>query len=172
MSTRSKTASALTSLGIIALGWHQFVGTPASSAASSPTVTVTATQAPATSSAGTGDQATSSAGTATATTDPTTATSAAASSAYRDGTYTGATQTYRYGTLSVTVTVSGGKITQVSENVVGEGSGRTEEINSYAVPELRQEVLSAQSGSISMVSGATFTSSAYQASLQSALDQA
>ena len=40
-----------------------------------------------------------------------------------------------------------------------------------AIPQLRQEVLSAQSAHIDGVSGASFTSQAYVQSLQSALDQ-
>ena len=45
-------------------------------------------------------------------------------------------------------------------------------INSYALPQLIQETLDAQSADIDMVSGATVTSGGYLQSLQSALDQA
>lgn len=173
MSTRSKTASALTSLGIVVLGWHQFVGVSTSSATSAPTVTVTATATPSSDSTSSTTGGTSNTSSSTATTAAaSSATSSAAASGYKDGTYTGTTETFQYGSLSVTVTISDGKITKVTENLVEDGSGRTQQIDSYAVPELRQEVLSAQSSSISMISGATFTSSAYQSSLQSALDQA
>jgi uncharacterized protein with FMN-binding domain len=44
------------------------------------------------------------------------------------------------------------------------------EFSRYAGPVLRQEVLSAQSAQIDTVSGATWTSEGYAASLQSAFD--
>ncbi|MBO0870989.1 MAG: FMN-binding protein, partial [Micromonosporaceae bacterium] len=44
------------------------------------------------------------------------------------------------------------------------------EINSYALPQLREQALSAQSAQIDGVSGATVTSDGYRSSLQSALD--
>ena len=46
------------------------------------------------------------------------------------------------------------------------------EINSYALPILVDETLTAQDADIDMVSGATVTSVGYVDSLQSALDQA
>ena len=52
------------------------------------------------------------------------------------------------------------------------GNGRDQQINSYALPQLVSETLSAQSASIDMVSGATYTSQGYLQSLQSAIDQA
>jgi uncharacterized protein with FMN-binding domain len=47
----------------------------------------------------------------------------------------------------------------------------SQEINAEAVPQLRGQALSAQSAQIDGVSGATFTSRGYEASLQSALDK-
>ncbi len=52
------------------------------------------------------------------------------------------------------------------------GNFRDQEINSYAVPILNQEVVQAQSAQIDAVSGATVTSDGYIQSLQSAIDQA
>ncbi|MGC0371044.1 FMN-binding protein [Microbacterium sp. SLBN-111] len=49
---------------------------------------------------------------------------------------------------------------------------RDQQINSRALPILVQETLSAQSADIDMVSGATYTSTGYKKSLQSALDEA
>jgi uncharacterized protein with FMN-binding domain len=46
------------------------------------------------------------------------------------------------------------------------------QINSYAIPVLNDEVVSAQSANVSMISGATVTSRGYLTSLQSAFDQA
>ena len=48
---------------------------------------------------------------------------------------------------------------------------RSAEISSYAGPILRQEALQAQSAQIDLVSGATYTSSGYEQSLQAVLDQ-
>lgn len=49
---------------------------------------------------------------------------------------------------------------------------KDQEINSYALPTLNQEAISAQSAEIDAVSGATFTSDGYINSLQSAIDKA
>ncbi len=84
---------------------------------------------------------------------------------------TGSVASYRYGQLSVTVTERGARITDVEMASLNETDSRSVEIDDQAVPQLRQEVLSAQSANIDGVSGATFTSEAYVQSLQSALDQ-
>jgi uncharacterized protein with FMN-binding domain len=46
------------------------------------------------------------------------------------------------------------------------------EIDDFAIPQLTQETLSAQSARIDAVSGAIYTSEGYIQSLQSALDKA
>ena len=51
------------------------------------------------------------------------------------------------------------------------GDGRSQEISSFAGPQLAQQALAAQSANIDGVSGATYTSESYRASLQSAIDQ-
>ena len=78
----------------------------------------------------------------------------------------------QWGPVQVQLTVAGGKITAADVLQVPSGNQRDEEINSYAVPVLNQEVLAAQNANIDMVSGATVTSDGYIQSLQSALDQA
>ena len=87
-------------------------------------------------------------------------------------TVTGVTADTRYGPVQVSLTVKGGSIVSVEVPQYPAGDGRDLEINSYALPILVQETLDAQSASIDMVSGATYTSEGYQQSLQSALDQA
>jgi uncharacterized protein with FMN-binding domain len=87
-------------------------------------------------------------------------------------TYTGSAETTRYGVVQVQVTVSGKKITNVSFVQLTAFDGRSEQINSAAAPILLQETLSAQSAHVDSVSGASYTSEGYLASLQSALDQA
>jgi uncharacterized protein with FMN-binding domain len=72
----------------------------------------------------------------------------------------------------VQITVVNGKITAASVLQVPWNNGRDQEINSVAVPQLNSEVVQAQSASIDMVSGATFTSQGYLHSLQSAIDEA
>ena len=78
----------------------------------------------------------------------------------------------QWGPVQVQLTVAGGKITSADVLQVPSGNHRDEEINSYAVPVLNQEVVAAQNGNIDMVSGATVTSDGYIQSLQSALDRA
>jgi uncharacterized protein with FMN-binding domain len=80
-------------------------------------------------------------------------------------------ESYRYGELSVTVTESNGHITDVEMASLNETDPRSVQIDNDAIPQLRQEVLDAQSARIDGVSGATFTSEAYASSVQSALDQ-
>ncbi len=88
----------------------------------------------------------------------------------KDGTFPGTAVTERYGTVKVTIVVSGGRITDVTATYpTGEDSG---DINARAIPRLRQEALTAQSASIATVSGATYTSNAYRTSLQAAIDTA
>lgn len=77
----------------------------------------------------------------------------------------------RYGDVEVQVTVANGKISNVQAIELPSG-GRSGQISNYVAPILASEALQAQSASIDIVSGATYTSEAYANSLQSALDQA
>jgi uncharacterized protein with FMN-binding domain len=77
---------------------------------------------------------------------------------------------YSYGILSVSVTVSGGKITNVGIASLNDGGDpRSQLIDQQSVPILEQETMQAQSASIQGVSGASYTSAGFQQSLQSAL---
>ena len=87
-------------------------------------------------------------------------------------TYTGESVQTRWGPVQVRITVKKGKITDVTAVTYPQENPRDQEINSYAVPQLRSEALAAQSASIDTVSGATYTSDGYRQSLQSALDTA
>jgi uncharacterized protein with FMN-binding domain len=87
-------------------------------------------------------------------------------------TYSGSVAQTRWGPVQVSITVSGGKITDVAVPTYPDNNGRDAEINAYALPVLRQETLSAQSAQIDTVSGATVTSDGYIESLQAALDAA
>ena len=76
-----------------------------------------------------------------------------------------------YGPIQVSITVKGGKITAVNVPVYPNGTMRDMQINSFALPQLAQETMAANSASIDGVSGATYTSQGYISSLQSALDK-
>lgn len=90
----------------------------------------------------------------------------------KSGTYTGAGITYEYGTVRVTVTVSGGVVTAASATYPTD-KPTSKNINDDAVPKLNSWTVAAKtSANISTVSGATLTSNAYKKSLQSALDKA
>jgi uncharacterized protein with FMN-binding domain len=82
----------------------------------------------------------------------------------------GASEQFGYGVLDVKVTVSGTRITDVSVPTLEVAEYTSQQICEQAIPLLRTEVLTAQSARIDGVSGATFTSEAYAASLQAALD--
>jgi uncharacterized protein with FMN-binding domain len=83
----------------------------------------------------------------------------------------GADAPNQYGDVQVRVSVAGGRITQVSAVQLPNGDGRSQQISSFAGPQLAQQALKAQSAKIDGVSGATYTSDSYRTSLQSALDQ-
>ncbi|MGW4320111.1 FMN-binding protein [Streptomyces sp. NPDC004684] len=87
-------------------------------------------------------------------------------------TVTGESAQTRWGPVQVRITLEGGRITDVTAVVYPTENPRDQEINSYAIPELRREALAAQSADIDSVSGATYTSDGYRTSLQSALDSA
>ena len=109
--------------------------------------------------------------TAAATPPADTTTSATVAGAYKDGTATGAVISTRFGDVQVEVTISGGVIADVTALQLPDRDRRSQSIASEAAPILREEALTAQSASIDLLSGATYTSEAYAESLQSALDQ-
>jgi len=83
---------------------------------------------------------------------------------------TGASSNYSYGILSVKVTVSGSKITNISIASINDGGNpRSQFIDQQSIPLLEQEALSAQSANIQGVSGASYTTAGFEQSLQSAL---
>jgi uncharacterized protein with FMN-binding domain len=87
-------------------------------------------------------------------------------------TVTGATAQTQYGPVQVRITLTGSKITGATAVQYPNEAARSRDINSTAIPKLNQETLAAQSANIDSVSGATYTSTGYKQSLQSALDQA
>lgn len=135
----------------------------------SSTTTAPAPASTPSSSAGAPDTA----GTTTPSASPSPSTSTAqTTSGLADGTYTGDAVRTRYGNVQVQITVSGGAITDVQVPQYPSSNREDQQINARALPVLISETTSAQSASIRMVSGATYTSQGYTQSLQSALDQA
>jgi uncharacterized protein with FMN-binding domain len=115
---------------------------------------------------------------ASAATTPTTSsstvssTAVAASGGFKDGTYVGSPENASYGTVQVQAVMKGGKITDVQFLSYPSDRRTSQQINSRAIPILQQETIAAQSANVNAVTGATFTSEAFVASLQSALAQA
>jgi uncharacterized protein with FMN-binding domain len=74
-----------------------------------------------------------------------------------------------YGPVTVTITLTGDKITDISAVLPTAGESAQRAAN--AGPKLKQQALAKQSADIDSVSGATYTSEGYKESLQSALDK-
>jgi len=91
---------------------------------------------------------------------------------YRDGQYTGSVADAYYGNIQVKAIISGGKITDVQFLQYPNDRNTSIEINTQAMPYLKQEAIQAQSANVNGVSGASASSAAFVQSLQSALNQA
>jgi uncharacterized protein with FMN-binding domain len=91
-------------------------------------------------------------------------------SGLKDGTFRGAGVKNPYGTIQVSIKVTGGKI--VAADAAYPTANDSAIINPPAIAQLKQATLKAQSAEVDAVSGATLTSEAYVKSLQAALDKA
>jgi uncharacterized protein with FMN-binding domain len=78
----------------------------------------------------------------------------------------------RYGPVQVEVTLDGSTIASITAIQLPDGDRRSAQISDRAAPTLQSQALQAQSADIDGVSGATYTSTAYERSLQAALDSA
>jgi len=92
--------------------------------------------------------------------------------ALASGTYTGRREYAYYGWVTVQAVVRNGTVSDVRILEYPNDNGRSHYINSIALPYLVQETVGGQSWKVDLISGATFTSVAYQKSLQEALRQA
>jgi len=133
--------------------------------------------APAVAAAGSGNatakaSAGAGAGTASGKASATSKAKASAGSSTATRTVTGAVANTQYGPMQVRVTLAGQRITQVTVVQQTDDGTMSQQIDSFAIPKLTSETLAAQSARIDAVSGASYTSSGYIQSLQSALDQA
>jgi uncharacterized protein with FMN-binding domain len=109
---------------------------------------------------------------ATPTVTPTKAPSPTSTSGtYADGVYSASAEVRngRFGTLSMTVTISGGRISTISAS---QTDGTGSQCYHGSCPALRAEVLTAQSAKVNVVSRATYTSDTYIAELAGILDGA
>jgi len=88
------------------------------------------------------------------------------------GTFKGETSQTRWGPVQVQVTLTDGKITDVTTLQYPNGDRRSQSISSQVIPWLQDEVLQVQSAQINGISGATYTSGGFKASLASALQKA
>jgi uncharacterized protein with FMN-binding domain len=91
---------------------------------------------------------------------------------YKNGTFTGVSANAFYGQVQVQVSIQNGQITSVKFLNFPQDRRTSQRINSVAVPQLQSEAIQAQSAQVDVVSGATLTSQAFMASLQSALSSA
>jgi uncharacterized protein with FMN-binding domain len=87
-------------------------------------------------------------------------------------TLTGTVANTQHGPMQVQVVLTGTQITKVNVLQRTDDGQESIQIDSFAIPKLTSETLTAQSARIDAVSGATYTSAGYIQSLQSALDQA
>jgi uncharacterized protein with FMN-binding domain len=85
---------------------------------------------------------------------------------------TGTVANTQYGPMQVQLTLSGTKITKVTVLQRTNDGAESDQIDANAIPKLTSETLAAQGAHIDAVSGASYTSSGYIQSLQSAVDQA
>jgi uncharacterized protein with FMN-binding domain len=154
----------LSTLSIVVLLFGYHTSTSGSVTATPQTVITSGGKTTTTTSGGTNGNGTSGNGSG--------GSSATAKSAAQTKTVTGSTVNTRWGPVQVQLTVSGGKITDVAMLQYPNANGTDQQISSYALPILMQDTINAQSANIDMVSGATYTSTGYLQSLQSALDQA
>jgi uncharacterized protein with FMN-binding domain len=140
-------------------------GAPGAAAADTP-----ATPSPATSATGAGA---SPAATATRSAGPKPSASTGGESASTTARIvTGSVVNTQYGPMQVQITLTGQKITNATVLQRTDDGTESDQIDAMAIPKLTSETLAAQSARIDAVSGASYTSSGYIQSLQSALDKA
>jgi uncharacterized protein with FMN-binding domain len=96
----------------------------------------------------------------------------AAGTPANSGTFSGTTIQTLYGPVQVRIVVSGQKVIDVQALQLPRDRARSAFISQYSAPLLRTEAIQAQNSQIDIVSGATYTSIAYERSLDSALKQA
>jgi uncharacterized protein with FMN-binding domain len=99
-------------------------------------------------------------------------TTVAAKGSYVDGAYTGPAVDAYYGLVQIKAIVQGGRLVGIKVLQYPSDRRTSLMINRQALPMLRDEVVSAQSADVDVISGATLTSEAFIRSINSALRQA
>ena len=111
-----------------------------------------------------------SAPTTTTTTTPGAPTTTAAAGP-ADASAVGPLENYSYGVMSVKVVIANHRIVDLRIQKLQTLDSYSQQLASYAVPNLKAEVLKAQGIRINGITGATYTSEAYAYSIQGALDK-
>ena len=91
---------------------------------------------------------------------------------YKDGTYAGPRVDAYWGIMRVQAVIQNGKLIDVQVLEYPADRRTSQYINRQAIPMLQNEVISAQTANVNIISGATLTSEAYLISLDRALAQA
>lgn len=104
--------------------------------------------------------------------ETTTAAAPAADVSYADGVYVGPRVENLRGGYQAQVTIEGGTITAVDPVEAGTNEPESLRVNAFAVPDLVERVLAAQSADVEHVSGSSFTSPAFLESIAGALEEA
>lgn len=91
---------------------------------------------------------------------------------YKNGVYISSVTDAIYGPLQIEVTISDGKISGVKFLKYPNDRDRSIQINTQAMPYLKQEAIAAQIAKVDIVSGATQTSLAFREAMTSVLLQA
>jgi uncharacterized protein with FMN-binding domain len=91
---------------------------------------------------------------------------------YRDGAYTGPVVDAYYGLMQIQAIIKGGRLTSIRVLKYPNDRRTSIFINRQALPMLRDEVISAQSARVDIISGATLSSEAFIQSLDAAMSQA
>jgi uncharacterized protein with FMN-binding domain len=112
------------------------------------------------------------ASTKTPTPTPTATPKTVTTSGWKDGTFTGPAADAYYGNIQVKVTINSGKITDIQFLQYPSSHRESIEINTRAMPILKQEAISAQSAKVNIVTRATDSSEAFIQSLSGALAKA
>jgi uncharacterized protein with FMN-binding domain len=88
------------------------------------------------------------------------------------GTFTGSRQYAYYGWVKIRAVLRNGSVENIQVLEYPNDNGRSHYINSVALPYLIQETVGGNTWKVDLISGATFTSVAYEKSLADALKQA
>ena len=168
---RSILVAAGTVAGVTAVVSYHATSATSDSSLTKPAAVATSSGTGTGTSSGSGTGTSPSPATTTSTTSSSSTTSSQTTTAARPRSALGQAIGFPYGDLQVKVTERKGRIVDVSIASFQINDSHSESIDQFAVPQLRQEVIAAQSAQIDGVSGASYTAQAYEQSVQSAIDK-